>query len=446
MNALRQSPRNQVSLSDLPATRLSSRVSLEVPYHVQRDGAAAAVLHAQTRVRIVVALVATTVELLLLFLLDSRGSVTGLLASLVGYAAFVAAIHARVTRRGSAAPGLVTASLLGDMLFVFATTLSATGHPHSERALFGAMLVVHVANFYYGRRQAWRLGIAGAAGYFLLVLGGTRSPTADRVEELWSLAIGCAGTALVIAQAAGVRRRLRAMVALFERAEEGDFSQAYDEAADLRPDAITRVGHAYNRVRSQLASMVLTDPVTGCLNRRGFDQALIREVARSARAHGELSLLALDLDHFKLVNDTHGHLAGDEVLRAIGVLLLQAGRAGDVVARVGGEEFAVILADTGEPGAVHFATKLCEMVRAHQFAVSMLTESIQLTTSIGVVAARPEVGADVAAQLSTRADAALYAAKRGGRDQVRPWSPELDTLAATTSGERPLSSAVASAD
>ena len=445
MNAVAPIPPNQVSLSDLPATRLTSRVSSGVPYHVQRDMAAAGVLRTQTRVRVAVAAVATAVELLLLFMLGSRGSVTGLVASLAAYGCFVGLTHLIVSRRQTASPGLVTASLVGDMLFAFATTLAATGHPHYERALFGVMLVVHVANFYYGRRQAWRTGMLGTIGYVLLVMGGARSLSADRMEELWSLAIACAGTALVIAQAAGVRRRLRAMVALFERAEEGDFSLAYEESADLRPDAITRVGHAYNRVRSQLASMVLTDPLTGCLNRRGFDQALVREVARSARAQAEISLLTLDLDHFKLVNDTYGHLAGDEVLRAVGTLLMQAGRVADIVARVGGEEFAVLLVDTGEPGAKLFASRLCERVRSHPFVVSMLPDAIHLTTSIGVVSARPQLGADWASLLAKRADVALYASKHAGRDQAQSWTPELELATGTPSGEHLLSARVLSA-
>jgi diguanylate cyclase (GGDEF)-like protein len=251
----------------------------------------------------------------------------------------------------------------------------------------------------------------------------------DQVEELWTLVIGAGGTALVIVNASDVRRRLRAIVALFERAEEGDFSGEYDEAADLRPDAITRVGRAYNRVRIHLASMVLSDPLTGCLNRRGFDQALAREVGRASRSGSALALLALDLDHFKLINDTHGHLLGDEVLRAAGALLNRACRTGDVVARTGGEEFTVLLPDTDAAGAFQFASRLCDLVRGHPFPPPAPGgDPIRVTTSIGVVAGAPEPRGDFTALFSARADVALYVAKRSGRDRVRAWSTNLGAV------------------
>ena len=247
----------------------------------------------------------------------------------------------------------------------------------------------------------------------------------DVLEELWSLTISVVASALMLLHAGNVRRRLRTIVELFERAEEGDFSQEYDEAADLRSDPITRVGRAYNRVRLQLGSMVLTDPLTGCLNRRGFDQALARELARASRAGSELALLAIDLDHFKLVNDTYGHLAGDAVLCATGELLRQAARAGDVVARVGGEEFALLLADTGSQGAFLFASRLCDLIRVHPFESDSAVPLV-ITTSIGVAAGAPDQQVDVASLLWARADAALYAAKRSGRDRVRAWITEID--------------------
>jgi diguanylate cyclase (GGDEF)-like protein len=345
-----------------------------------------------------------------------------------GYAAFVGTLAIMVGAWRRASPAVVTLALAGDMAFIFAITVAGTTPAHYERALFGAMIVIHLANFYFGRSQAWRCIVVAVVAYLALITVASRHELAiDRMEELWTLVIGAGGTTLVIVHSGHVRRRLRAIVALFERAEEGDFSGEYDEAADRRPDAITRVGLAYNRVRLQLASMVLTDPLTGCLNRRGFDQALAREVARALRAGSELALLALDLDHFKMINDTYGHLAGDDVLRAAGALLNQAARGGDVVARTGGEEFAVLLPDTDAAGAFQFATRLCDLVRAHPFASGTNGGApVRITTSIGVVAGAPDPDGKFTALFSARADVALYAAKRSGRDRVRAWSASLD--------------------
>jgi diguanylate cyclase (GGDEF)-like protein len=231
----------------------------------------------------------------------------------------------------------------------------------------------------------------------------------------------------IVLQASDVRRRLRTIVRLFERAEDGDFSHEYDTAADGRPDAITRVGQAYNGVRAQLASLVLTDPLTGCQNRRGFDQALFREVGRSTRSGSEFALLALDLDHFKSVNDTYGHIAGDIVLREIGALLLHGNRAGDVFARVGGEEFAILLADTGADGAHLFASRLCERIRSHPFVLALGADPVTVTTSIGIASGTPRGVKDFPGLLWSRADCALYAAKRAGRNCVFTWTSEIES-------------------
>jgi diguanylate cyclase (GGDEF)-like protein len=354
---------------------------------------------------------------------------TLLAATAIGYAALVHGIALVARRRAGAAPALVTAALAADIAFVFLVTALGTTPEHYERALLGGIIVVHAANFYFGRRQAWRAAAMGLAAFLvLLAVAVLRGGQANLMEELWSLAIAMAGTTLVVAQAGDVRRRLRMIVELFERAEKGDFTRSYDDEGDARPDAITRVGRAYNRVREQLANMVLSDPLTGCLNRRGFEQAYAREVARSARAGSDLGLLVLDLDHFKLVNDTYGHPLGDEVLRGAGQLLAKACRAGDIVARVGGEEFALLLPDTGATGSFHFATRVCEAVRSHHFAPAAPDgPPIRVTTSIGVASRIPHRGVDDGASgLTARADAALYAAKRSGRDRVRVWSQELE--------------------
>ena len=421
--------RGSVTLSRLFTPRSVARVAT-APREAGRDVAAAAVLAVQARSRIGAALCVTVVQLAIVSWLGGGANPATLLGITLAYAAFSGALAIAFGRLGRASPALVTFALSGDLAFIFAMTIAGTTPMHYERSLFGAMIIIHLANFYFGRRQAWRMVMLSIAAYLiLLAVASKRAVAIDRVEELWTLAIAAVGTALVIVNAGDVRRRLRAIVALFERAEEGDFSGEYDEAADRRPDAITRVGRAYNRVRIHLASMVLTDPLTGCLNRRGFDQALAREIARSSRSGSELALLALDLDHFKLINDTHGHLAGDEVLRAAGALLHQACRAGDVVARTGGEEFAVLLPDTDSAGAFQFASRLCDIVRGHPFPPAHPGgDAIRITTSIGVVAGAPEARGDFAGMFSARSDVALYVAKRSGRDRVRSWSAHLGAV------------------
>src|SRR5437868_13684295 len=234
-----------------------------------------------------------------------------------------------------------------------------------------------------------------------------------------------------------LRKRLSKIVELFERAEEGDFQGEYDTSADGRPDAVTLVGRVYNRVRVQLMSMVQTDPLTNCMNRRGFEQSLALDMVRSSRAGSELSLLALDLDHFKSINDSRGHVVGDAVLRDVGALLQQTARAGDIVARTGGEEFSILLPDTPGNGAFHLANRLCDTFRDHVFRVN--NKEIRLTMSIGVVSTdgdRPlvaERGKNIAEEMKIRADEALYAAKRTGRDRVRAWSEAVSMR----SGEMP---------
>jgi len=396
----------------------------------RRDIAAGAVLQAHWSARILTAIIVATLQLGLLHRLDTTvwfdRTTVGVLATVAGYAVYVSATALIVRALRRAPSWLVSATLLGDLSCIFLLTFTAVAPDHYERALFGTIIVMQAANFFFGRRQVWRVAQIGIVGYIgLLAAAVALHHKIDVVEEIWTLVLCVSGMALMVIQSDHVRRRLRTIVRLFEHAEQGDFSREYDAAADSRPDAITRVGLAYNAVRGQLASMVLTDPLTGCLNRRGLDQALVREIARATRSGGEFSLLAVDLDHFKHVNDTYGHLAGDDVLRAVGALLVKSGRAGDVVARVGGEEFAILLADTGLPGAQLFATRLCDLIRKNSFVIGTNDDRVAITTSIGVAVGAPRGVPDFAELLWSRADDALYAAKRGGRDCVKAWNADI---------------------
>lgn len=171
-------------------------------------------------------------------------------------------------------------------------------------------------------------------------------------------------------------------------------------------------GHNLERLRElaeRLTRLARVDALTGCLNYRGFRDRLETEIARARRTGRPVALLHADLDHFKQVNDGLGHPVGDQVLGNIGEVLEGIARRADVVARIGGEEFAVLLPET----TLADAERIAERVRV---TVRGLDEPAQVTVSVGV-SALPEV-ADTAQQLVSTADRALYAAKGSGRDRV----------------------------
>ena len=178
------------------------------------------------------------------------------------------------------------------------------------------------------------------------------------------------------------------------------------------------------RSRERLVALATTDPLTGLANHRAFRERLLAECARVERSGGPLALVMIDLDRFKRINDTHGHQAGDEVLRGVARRLASCARRGDVPARVGGEELAWLLPDTGLDAAVEAAERLRLAIRGVPFrAVG------QVTASLGVAVLGPE-GPD---DLVRRADLALYRAKEGGRDACEAWA-EPPVLTASRSG------------
>ena len=169
---------------------------------------------------------------------------------------------------------------------------------------------------------------------------------------------------------------------------------------------------AHERVSEQ----AVTDELTGLANNRSFRETLDREAARAERFGHDLSLVLLDLDDFKRVNDTHGHLEGDEVLRMVGKILQSEPRAIDEAARYGGEEFVVALPETGSEGAVELAERIRDRLAAEVVAASDGRAPIRVTASFGT-ATLPGGAADVRL-LFEAADEALYEAKRQGKNRV----------------------------
>lgn len=167
----------------------------------------------------------------------------------------------------------------------------------------------------------------------------------------------------------------------------------------------------------ELAQLSLRDALTGVANRRRFDELLEREWGRSQRQRTPLALLFIDVDNFKAYNDHYGHQAGDDCLRAVAFVLVDAGRRqADLVARYGGEEFVLLLPDTDEAGAAEAA----ERIRGFLAQAGLPHEAVargRVTASIGVAVCVPDASASPATLLAA-ADQALYQAKAGGRDRV----------------------------
>lgn len=173
-------------------------------------------------------------------------------------------------------------------------------------------------------------------------------------------------------------------------------------------------GNVEAQYHEEIYRLMTIDGLTQLHNKRHFHEALEREFARSRRYGNCFALVLFDVDHFKRINDTYGHLAGDEVLRRLGALVKMRVRTNDIVARMGGEEFAVILPEAGLGGGLSLAEKIRKLVESERFTHNGVV--IPVTVSLGVAAYEPTLPNGEA--LISRADARLYEAKRSGRNRV----------------------------
>jgi diguanylate cyclase (GGDEF)-like protein len=199
-----------------------------------------------------------------------------------------------------------------------------------------------------------------------------------------------------------------------------------DERAQITVTAAEYValGLANLRLRTALQQQSIRDPLTGLFNRRFMEETLTREIRRAQRKRTSVCVLMLDIDHFKLFNDRHGHAVGDIVLREFSALLSAGIRGSDVAARYGGEEFTIVLPDISIVDARRKAEQLLERAKALRLTFNG-SEVGAISASIGV-ALFPDHG-EQAEDLLRAADTALYAAKQNGRDRVEisvpPTSP-----------------------
>ncbi|AKI01017.1 diguanylate cyclase (GGDEF) domain-containing protein [Hoeflea sp. IMCC20628] len=228
------------------------------------------------------------------------------------------------------------------------------------------------------------------------------------------------------------RTRFIPMLAVAEQGEEELVIRALELGVNdylLRPlDPNELVARSITQIRrkrysdqlraslSQSVEFAVTDALTGLNNRRYLDTHLATLVERSNRRDRPLSVLITDIDHFKAINDTHGHEGGDDVLREFARRVRGAVRGADLACRYGGEEFVVVMPDTTPEIAAQVAERLRDAIAAAPFKISASGRAAPLTTSVGI--ATLEKGGEAADSLLRRADKALYQAKHDGRNRV----------------------------
>lgn len=290
------------------------------------------------------------------------------------------------------------------------------------RALFDATPdVVYVYDLLERRHRHINRGVSEALGYTpeaVLAMGDRLVSILVHPEDAGKMAR--AHSALLkapdgqpvdaefrVQHADGTWRWLRTREVVFQRDREGHPTQLLGLAGDVTSRKAAE--HALAEANEQLERLAATDPLTGVANRRTLMRRLEHEARRTRRSEAPLSLVLLDVDHFKAYNDDFGHPAGDEVLKAVALALKEALRETDLVARHGGEEFAAVLPETAEPEALATAERLRQTIQG------LVLPHRAVTASLGV--ATRGVPVDVEA-LVQAADSALYEAKRSGRNRV----------------------------
>ena len=321
-------------------------------------------------------------------------------------------------------PKLPSAVIAGDVAAVIAAIyLGCPPDAYWRMLVLGVLIVLH-AVLYVGRRPAiWALVTVMVAYVTLSLYVPPYVP--GPVPELAPVAVDTLLLLLVggsILHALGTfRQRLNALRRFCHDVELGELGGSLEPVSERRADDLSMLARSIDEMRQRLIELIGTDPLTACLNRRALETRLAREWRHAKRRDAPLAVLAIDVDRFKPINDGYGHPFGDSVLQEIAEILKETARDTDAVARPGGDEFILILPDTGWQGATAFAERLRRNVDDHLFGGDRT--SIQVTVSVGVAVARGWEAGVVntgvgPAQLLEEADRSLYRAKSAGRNRI----------------------------
>ena len=309
---------------------------------------------------------------------------------------------------------LVTADILAMTGFFY---FSTNGQAHQRMLLIG-LLGVQLSVFYFG----WWLGayatLLTAVAYGLIELAAPPfmpGPRAAAGEVALTIAVFVLVSAMVVVVFGSFRSRMNELRLFCRLVEEGELTAKLTATRATHPDDLTLLARSFEAMRDRFAEQIGTDSLTGCVNRRALEMRLRSDWRLAKRRGSHVAVVAIDLDHFKTINDSRGHPIGDLVLQQLAGIMKSTARDTDTVARLGGDEFVIVLPDTGWEGAVAFAERLRR--RVQDFGFGAEASPLTATVSIGVALARgtdpisPEV-------LLHEADRSLYKAKSGGRNRV----------------------------
>lgn len=311
---------------------------------------------------------------------------------------------------------LLTADIFALSSFVYLTSSQQAMH----RILLLGFLSMQLGVFYFGRRHGLLAAAMTIVAYlvFLLLLppfvrGDLAPPPALAIAFNCTL-FGLISTVLIYTFGS-FRERMDALRMYCKVVERGEAAALPQLGSERWPDELTLLARSFQAMHARLAEQIGSDPLTGCMNRRSLESKLRADLRHARRRGSTVAVAAIDLDHFKEINDSKGHPVGDIVLQQLAGIMKATARDTDCVARFGGDEFVIVLPDTGWQGALTFAERLRR--RVDDFTFGPPGTPMSLTISIGVALGR---GSDPIStdMLLKEADNALYKAKTAGRNRV----------------------------
>ena len=309
---------------------------------------------------------------------------------------------------------LLTADIAALACFVYLTSDPQQFH----RILLLGFLSIQLGVFYFGRAHGTLAAVLTIGAYLLVALGVPAfvpGPRPATVSVAFNVTLFAMISGVLIYTFGSFRERMDALRMYCKVVERGEVATLPQLGAERWPDELTLLARSFQAMHARLAEQVGSDPLTGCMNRRSLEGRLRSDLRQARRRGSSVAVVAVDLDHFKEINDSRGHPVGDIVLQQLAGIMKVTARDTDSVARFGGDEFVIILPDTGWQGGLTFAERLRRCVDDYSFGPP--DAPVTTTISVGVALGRG-TDATSADALLKEADAALYKAKTAGRNRV----------------------------